>query len=744
MEKFGTDPALLNLKDRMEETPLMHAAKNNNIDVAIYLCHHGAHVGTRNYQGFTASHFAAACGNPELLRIFHNHKDPLITRNILGWTPLHYALKYNHPETVDYLLSIEAIDKEIEDNNTDLLHLAASVNSERVVQTLLELGEPANGDNHNHWTFLTFAASNGHTNLMRAMKPIISSDMWTNIDRVKRNLAHLAVIGGHLDVLQLLEEFQFDVFDAVDQYHKGLVHYAAEMGRHTLLDYLAEKTDINTRDKDGNTPLHLAAATGKYECVKRLLEFENIEFDVKNKYDQTPMFLAVSKWNNDIAMLLLKKGADLNTCCNGKPLISAAVCFKNCEMVAQLCATDGVDVFKTDLNRWSPVHFAAQLGSVDDLMLFESISHDDLFAKTKANQTPLDIAIIWNQMDVVAYYSRIPETDYGNKDVDGNTALHHAIRRGRVTIFRALLQVGIDKANIRNNKGQTPLHVAIETWQTDIAAEMVRSGACNLGVKDNKGRTPFLLAIALAQTSTVTMFLTNDISIDVDDAGVDGNTAVHLAANLQRSEILEILRKSERFSFDLENNNGQTPWDIAAENNGACLRYLNKLSRKNIKGKFGNSEEEEEETVNEVEEEEELKETHEEEESKETPEEEEESKETHEEEENPNEVHEEEESAMIAEEEETLNEAREEEESKETPEEEEESKETHEEESNERQKEDESQKPHEGEESKETREEEESKETYEDEASPNEPHEEAESTADHEEASLPETPLESP
>ena len=576
LKRFGADQDLLNLKDRKGNTPLMHAVKNNQLEAVRYLCGEGAAVGMFNSQAFAASHMAASCGATEILKVLHKHGDSLMASNIVQWTPLHYALKYNHPETVEYLL--EVIDVGAIEDNKDLLYLAATVNSESVVRALLELGEQADATNHNQWTFLMFAASNGHSDLMKKMQPIIAPGMYTMVDRLKRNLAHLAVIGGHLNVLQLLDEMGFGGFDEPDHYRKKPIHYAAEMGYPSLIGFLATKNDINGTDRDGNMPIHLAAMVGNLDVVKKLLEFENIIVDQKNNYDQSPLYVAVAGCHNDIASLLMEKGADPNTCCKGKPLISHAVCCNNSKIVEQLCNTDGVDVFKKDALGWTAVHFAAQLCHVDELQLFESINKESLFELTNNHRSAVHIAAIWNSMGVIPYYMSYADCPlFEEQDQEGNTCLHHAVKYGHVNIAHLLQQLVPNTITVPNKRGQTPLHVAIETWEDAVINHLILSGKSDLAARDANGMTPFLLAVSLGQRKTVLLILRQYPMLDLRETDNKGNTAIHLAAGLSCSRILELLHKSKKFDLELKNKNGMTPLDIASEKKGACLMYLAKV-----------------------------------------------------------------------------------------------------------------------------------------------------------------------
>jgi hypothetical protein len=66
---------------------------------------------------------------------------------------------------------------------------------------------------------------------------------------------------------------------------------------------------VTTRDSKGNTPLILAAAEGRVECVQWLLCY-GAAVNMTNAFGDTALHFAAESWHNDVCLILLRCGAD--------------------------------------------------------------------------------------------------------------------------------------------------------------------------------------------------------------------------------------------------------------------------------------------------------------------------------------------------------------------------------------------------------------------------------------------------
>lgn len=86
--------------------------------------------------------------------------------------------------------------------------------------------------------------------------------------------------------------------------------------------------DVNVTEKEGRsfrpeiiggwTPLIMASTRGHADCVKELLSAEGIEVDKKHSIvGKTALMFALESGHNDVAVLLLEAGADIEAQDNG-------------------------------------------------------------------------------------------------------------------------------------------------------------------------------------------------------------------------------------------------------------------------------------------------------------------------------------------------------------------------------------------------------------------------------------------
>ena len=150
---------------------------------------------------------------------------------------------------------------------------------------------------------------------------------------------------------------------------KKTIHRAAYFGKLRRVKKLlaSDPSLLDSKDSNGDTPLHNAAINGQLETVRYLLEFGAM-VDVKNDEGMTPLIGA--SWYGDSTA---KPGEDLT---GGNPAI------------VELLIKAGATVNTRDVHGYTPIHCANR--EVIDLLLANGHQLNPI---TKHGHTPLDVCL---------------------------------------------------------------------------------------------------------------------------------------------------------------------------------------------------------------------------------------------------------------------------------------------------------------------------------------------------------------
>jgi ankyrin repeat protein len=437
-------------------------------------------------------------------------------------TPLHTAALMGKLKNVELLLE-KGADTTIKDKNGNTpLHRVANVNmkflekdNKNIKQDMIDIakalvakGASAECPNKEGYTAFHRAAKADNVDMIRLF---LKKGMQDHIGGKGETALHLAVSSGHQETVAYLveqgadpcikdEEGRTPLYRALVANQPGIInifilnnslnkkdeegntvfHLAAEKGDINIMALLvgiAGKLQLNYRNNNRETPLHLAAAFGHVEAVRSLIKDEANLINAKDVNGYTPLWRAVLAGHYEVARALnpnqqdecgntLLHGAAM---CNGENIVDflikvgADINIKNTEghtpLECALLANHHQIVSKLNLNQQdedgnTPLHLAVRAGKggrVDCLMKARA----DINIKNKEGQTPLDCALAGDCADIVRQLG--PNV----QDEKGDTALHRAIRAGDLNKVNLLMDAGASR-DIKNNAGQTVFDTLLE------------------------------------------------------------------------------------------------------------------------------------------------------------------------------------------------------------------------------------------------------------------------------------------
>lgn len=346
------------------------------------------------------------------------------------------------------------------------------------------------------------------------------------------------------------------------------------------------KTDINARDKDGNTALHIAAQVNESDLVTFLI-VKGADTEMKNDAGDTPLLVAVKHNSVDAARNLVALKANIfEKDADGNPAISLAVAKDDLWYDVMINQQSSL---LRDINGESIVHYFVRTG--DEKAIAYCIKNQiDLSVKNNAGKTPVALcfedagnyvsvkiaaALLQSGAECVrgdfAYFedavrSHNPLLRFS----DGQTPLHIAAISGHTGVVSYILN---EKTSIRTDDllqaqdiaGATPLHEAVRYGNVQIAKLLLGAGA-KINALDAVGKTPFLLIIPAEKQYEMYSTLLS-FNADASEKDMFGDTVLHVATMADvKTDILQLL-VSHGAPVNERNKQGVTPFSLAIEKN---------------------------------------------------------------------------------------------------------------------------------------------------------------------------------
>ncbi|MBT5533613.1 acyltransferase family protein, partial [Candidatus Poribacteria bacterium] len=268
----------------------------------------------------------------------------------------------------------------------------------------------------------------------------------------------------------------------VDELHPQLevtpLALAAVLGRVDVVDVLVRAgANVDARDGNGATALHGAAFFGHAGVVRRLIE-GGADPNAQTDAGATAAESLATDWaTTQFIAAIVGYPADRDRVLAGR------------EEVAE--ALDGA----TGVSRPAPVDIwsAAQRGDVDAVEALLDAGTDVDGRHPESGGTPLAIAALFDQTDVVALLLR-RGADVDARGGDGATALHAAAFFGRAGAAELLIEAGAD-LEARNGSGSTAGESLAATWElTEFIAGMIQIDVDEPEVMEGREQVAALLA----------------------------------------------------------------------------------------------------------------------------------------------------------------------------------------------------------------------------------------------------------
>lgn len=405
---------------------------------------------------------AAAAGNLEAVKAALAAGVDVNTSRRDGWTALHAAAERSRVEIVKQLIEAGANVNAQGFLGVTPLHWAAIRGPTEAVVALIQAGAVINVETIREHTPLGAAARAGN---VEAARVLITAGADVNGGEYMTPLA-LATKYARRDVIELLVERGANINDT----RNPPLHWAGAPEVATAL--MNAGANVNVRDKDGCTALHLTTGTWvpKAEAVKVLLE-AGAHVNAKSKTGSTPLHEAVLQQHLDTVKVLIEAKAEVDA---------------------------------RDENGNTPLSLAKEAGEPFVEVLLAAGARDD-------GLTELQRAV--QDGDLHRVRSLIVEAvDVNERGPRRTTAIHAASAGGHDEILKALI-LAKGKVNAQDEQRKTPLHLAANAA---VAWRLLAAGAQVMG-SPGLPASPLYMAVAQGRADVVNVLIEHGAPVEERD-----------------------------------------------------------------------------------------------------------------------------------------------------------------------------------------------------------------------------------
>lgn len=286
-------------------------------------------------------------------------------------------------EEEDFETAFVKIEETLKDPNiptsrgVPLLVLAAQKDSYDLAAILLAKGSDSNQPDANTGeTALIKAARNGNLNLMNLL--LIANADPNAQSRRGVTVLTAAIQNGNPQ----LTEFLLSRGARAGSTPENLLNYAFQKKFVGVDAMLKTGVDPNSRDKNGNTALIIAASYGDIQSAQALITYK-ANVNAANSTGMTPLLYAIQTQNKEMTELLLEKGADVNkTNLNNEGPLFWAAYFGNTRLVEDLLKL-GADYNKATNKNLTALQIAERNKKADtaklikDFIAYKNIPRDE-------------------------------------------------------------------------------------------------------------------------------------------------------------------------------------------------------------------------------------------------------------------------------------------------------------------------------------------------------------------------------
>jgi ankyrin repeat protein len=450
-------------------------------------------------------------GETDKAKEFFLGKVDVNDRDSRGRTPLHAAAELGDSALASFFIARGAAVDAIDNDGKTPLGIAAEKRDSEVAAVLVDGGANIHGVLPTGVTVASYAL-NAKGNFLKA---IITPESVQSTGKMDKTILHLAADVGDTESIRLILDVDAPVNKKDDS------------GK-TALDVALSHREAGTYAEAAELII-LAGGTSTDSVYDYFAPaVRNINYNIRFTDGFAPLHYAARDGNIALVTYLLSKNADPNV--------------KN-------------------VSGTTPLHEAARAGHIEVMKRLIARGANIDIQDAKGNSV-LHTAIPQQFQKEAVELLLSNKANPNLRDEHGDSPLHIAITLNRsVDIVRTLLKGGAD-VSIHNMSGKTPLYLAVEKNQSVYIPPLIEYKS-DIFAADNDGVTPF--EKALKELSPALEAMITEQSVLQSDSG--GNTALHIAVELDAGKEIIGLILEKRALVNIRNKEGDTSLHLAVRYN---------------------------------------------------------------------------------------------------------------------------------------------------------------------------------
>jgi len=401
----------VNVIDNKNCTPLVYAAKNDNLEIIEYLLNNGAKMNVKNSE-----------------------------------SPLIFACMNNNYVIVEYLLkarvNVNATEFKIFNNGKNALFFACDNNNLKMVKLLINYKINMNCNfGYKVLHPLHIACVNNNYKLVKLLIQnninLHNFELSFN-DFIINELSPFTIFSNKSStkIINILIKKKIGINEPCSYSFPIII--ASNLNNLKIVNLLIKNgANINSKDTLNNNALHFACIQNNFKIAKLLID-NKIDVNQKNNFLETPLIIVCNNNNYKIAALLIKKNANINVRDKNNYSLIYNSLKNNNNSITKLLLKKNINIFDDNNLNYLPIFCSVHNNLSILKIIIEKCIIDFNFQDDKGNSA-LFYACIYNDLDIVEYLLNF-KIDLTIKNNDNKTVLNIACENNNNKLIKLLLE----------------------------------------------------------------------------------------------------------------------------------------------------------------------------------------------------------------------------------------------------------------------------------------------------------------